>query len=343
MQPSVRFAFAVPTALLVAVACSAPEADVAPPRDEAPDAPPTAADGGDASSAVSTGSVALDGASVATTTASDVAAFAAAYADALCSNIGPCCQAASFAYDAAACTSKVASNIAGVVLSFTAADGGGTLRQDRAARLVASIARQASTCSDLNQSSAEATDFVRDLITLFAPTGTAATGAACAMENDCADAPGAAPRCLYGRCVAHLPATDGSPCDAQSSTTVGDCTARLIGTPGTFWCDDTLGTCQALGPLGSACSKTAACAPGTRCTAGVCSSLAAMGEPCAARSDCAHGLACVRGAQGSRACASAKVGGAPCKDSDECASFSCSMGICAASSLSTRENCAGSN
>ena len=263
-------------------------------------------------------------------------------ADALCSNIGPCCQEAGYAFDSGQCRSAAEAELrqsldvyAMLNVSYDAA---------AARACVDAYARTAQACVDTNEVNTSCG-------TIFA--GTLPEGAVCAQSAECTSrscstAPdGGGRQCTTGssgsRVHGKLGETCGWTCTANGNSTSCSGSGNTSG-PGCYTNDglycDTAHVCAAVPMLGQGCTSGAPCAGEAFCEGGVCVAKRTSGSCATSSSACTSSAYCD---SATRQCLPRKASGETCAvDRDECQTTDrCSNGTCRRRTIATEKLCAG--
>lgn len=240
--------------------------------------------------------------------------FAARFADAICENIGGCCQSSGFQYDAAKC--KLAASEA---LPPSTADT--DYDPSAAAACIEAVTNAARACRKVWD--AEALSCNR------AYRGRVATGGACIHTAECAQPAHGGAWCEEGVCKADTAAQFGERCSAtctELGTSGGECSSTEasddVPNGATCWKNDGLvcskGVCAEVQRVGQPCTNDE-CADGAYCKQGTCAALVPIGQPCS-DDECARGAACIDGV---------------------CTQFDCVGDTCSGSSIVTPSLCGG--
>ncbi|HEY4102331.1 MAG TPA: hypothetical protein VGM44_00505 [Polyangiaceae bacterium] len=245
-------------------------------------------------------------------------------ADAVCDNLGPCCQSAGIGFDAETCKQNVIAKLSPEIAEDTGPNV--AYDADAAGRCVAAYESGVSSCTPVEQIDESACRAVF--------MGALPAGGVCTQDAECANAAAGDAYCDMssgaGSCVklpggvAHGKLGDAcvSSCDANSC--VGISTPERGADPNAqFNCyqED-----------GLFCDASYTCQP-----------LLDAGAGCASSDDCKAGLYCDAGT-----CAVSKANGANCQGNQECAGGDCVFspstsadGVCGKSMLATADACAG--
>jgi hypothetical protein len=227
--------------------------------------------------------------------------FVSAYRDLACQNLAQCCKAAKLGYDAALCTSMVASAGQG--------SSGSVFNPTNADKCLADMT-MAPDCANLN--------LVPSCNLVY--TGTQRPGAACTSSLDCAAVSGAVVACdaLQGICVIGVRGQLNQVCQQS-------CEQGSNGLVACVW-----GPASSPDPNGSVVNCFAnddlACGNSGQCVA-----LARAGDPCVDNSSCNRELYCAYGSVG-YSCQARRAVGQTCDDYQApCVMTAyCSAGTCAA-------------
>jgi hypothetical protein len=259
--------------------------------------------------------------------------FIGRFVDAVCDNVGPCCQSAGLSYDAAGCKALGNAELEKDLdldrpnVKYDAAAGG---------KCIEAVKNAAQSCGHIDiDGGPECSGFL---------VGTLPEGAACESSVECA---GAYARCdisgpaAQGVCVVEPRGKAGDPCGdtctehGSSSECFGSTsstgTARCYTNDG-LYCDQ---TCKPLIAVGQPC-EAEGCVDGAYCTGGSCAALPAAGEPCAQTYVCGADLYCDL----NTTCQKRKADGQACQDGSECVAGNCQSGVCG-DSLASATLCSG--
>jgi hypothetical protein len=228
--------------------------------------------------------------------ASDVAAFADAYAKAWCDGLAACCHFWPFHQDVCLTNARQLGQdmVAGSVLS------GSTLPHldtDAQSGCLAGVSAIVAACPSTTFAATPTPECA-----LVFTTGTSPQGGACSLDSDCEPLAAHAAVCVNDVCT--VPATNlpsGAACSVGPST----CEAGLVCNPGTYvcsppvaigkrcdsetdcvdgaWCE---GDCEPFTPVGDACTAIVECGPTARCYQNVCQALVVTGAPCTDSGGC---------------------------------------------------------
>ena len=278
-----------------------------------------------------------DGSSSATPVPADQ--FVSAFVDAVCDNLGPCCQKSGLKYDAAGCKAVGMEEFA----SDFKPDLPNTLYDAAAAgKCVAAVKNAATTCSDF--------DGIDELCSRILK-GTLPEGATCTEDEECAAPANGRADCDYaidaqnGKCVVQARGKLGEGCSdtcTESASSIscsgGSGGASSSGNATCYtndgvYCD---GTCTPVIPLGGACEYEG-CVTGAFCNQGKCAAIPGAGSACANGYDCAEGHYCDE----KQICQKQKALGQPCASSDECSTNECDGTTCVVESPVSTEICDG--
>lgn len=232
-------------------------------------------------------------------------------ADAICGNVGGCCQSSGFTFDRAGCESYVRSVVDSSPTEGTVWDS------TEAGRCIAALASVARAC-DADAGDVESCTRIR--------RGTVQEGEPCTGDTQCADIGGEQALCDYDD------ALQIDVCTAQAPTFSGglgdDCDGTCTGTSCTHIVDE-----------GAPPRATCFVEDHLVCdfTAGVCIPSPDVGEPCASYY-CSPGAYCTFD---TTVCASTKPLGSSCVESDECSDGLCDQMVCRAPTLASQGICTG--
>jgi Dickkopf N-terminal cysteine-rich region len=266
-----------------------------------------------------------------------------AFIASLCDLFSPCCVMAALPSDGATCRALLGAELASS--TYNAQLGSQCLAEGRAAAMAPSF------CSTGGNGAAPSCSLVFTSTTI----GGAQPGQACMQDSDCAPSADGVVDCAFGfangvqthKCqVELLNATEGSsPCigvvEADGSMILEgsntDIPARgyLCDTAQGLDCDPTSSVCVRSKAVGEACSGFSehVCVADAYCDSGQsqCLEKKPIGAACSGVSgECKAQAYCDRPQnelEGS--CAAVIADGAPCTSSEQCASTSCSNGVCA--------------
>jgi hypothetical protein len=265
--------------------------------------------------------------------------FVTKFVDAVCDNIGSCCAAEGYAYDAEKCKAVAKSQYDAVFepspnVVYDAARGGSCIQ---------AVKQAASSCGALDLDGSAACQGVY--------VGQLPAGAACESSMECAAPAGGDATCDgqgsgKGTCVVEKRGVEGDGCYATCTeagsaidcgSSGGDPSSASCYTNDGLYCSSAF-VCEKLAALGAACAS-GGCVDGAYCDAGTCKHLPEAGAPCAVGNECAEGAYC----DASSTCVAAKQPGEACVDFDECAEGHCYQGVCKRSSLASPAVCDGSS
>ena len=207
--------------------------------------------------------------------------------DALCNDLGACCGAEGYAYDVAGCKQTMQELVDGFLID-PAEKEGAEYDAQAAGDCLAWMQKSAKSCSF--GEAPEACDRIY--------VGVKQTGIACESDIGCAPVPGADVQC-EGQCLAIPRGKAGDACngtctdhgDGSSCSSSGQTGAATCWTNEGVFCGQD-GTCQALLPIGAACSFEG-CVSTAYCNDGTCAPRLGAGEPCNdAWEACQAGLYC---------------------------------------------------
>ena len=271
--------------------------------------------------------------------------FPTAYADALCNNIGPCCEKEGYVYNATTCRAKAES----ILKSEAASTQREGLPYDPtgARACVDAVASLARSCS---ADSVEAT-YKAACGRVYA--GHQAEGAVCTSGNQCASGD-----CLTGPA---RPWHCGGPNSSPVRGKLGDnCNATCYpssrnGTLGCYpefsgpqmgvvqcfvdeemFCDTQTSICTATADVGQACGPTVGCRSGAFCENGLCA-LKRTDGPCTDNDACLPTTYC--GFSTPRQCVPRKARGEDCSSDQECAVGDDCNKTCRGVTLANKDSC----
>lgn len=273
--------------------------------------------------------------------------FAARFVAAVCDNVGPCCQAAGFAYDAAKCKQA---GTAGLPADWDGSSPNLSYDGAAAAKCVAAVEAAAKGCGSIPVDAALACSNVF--------RGALPAGAACSAPSECAAPSRGWADCIAGVCEVKAPGKAGDTCDATcsgseldsrcwgSASGGGGGTGGSAGSggstppePTTCWTEDGLacidGACAAARAIGASCTFSE-CTGGAWCNGGTCEALAPVGQGCTSTGGCVPGATCQAGT-----CVARKPDGAPCAAHAECANHVCTAGKCGNGPIASAAVCDG--
>lgn len=248
--------------------------------------------------------------------------FPAAYASALCDNIGPCCTQAGRTYDASSCKALVGALAASVVGSVNS----GKVKYDASA---------AGQCLELAKSSAGSCNFDFESAAcdqVF--TGTVPEGGACDEDLECIGPPGAHIDCDNEVCVVEKRGAAGDPCTwtCTENGAVTSCsgsgsaeTGARCFTNDSLYCDSDEQVCKpqlAVGATGCGFDDDA-CASGAYCDSDTCTAKVEVGGSCSGSGTCVETAYCEQDT-----CMAKKPLGAACTSSSECLDGNCDADKC---------------
>jgi hypothetical protein len=269
-------------------------------------------------------------------------------ADALCNNIGPCCEQAGFPHEPGQCHVTAETELRSEIEEFRSPHV--AYDADAARACVDAYASVMKSCGN--------DDAIEDACgQVFAGTlmagQTCANSAECVRRTSCQDPDSSGVR----RCIASAPTVHGKLGDACRATCTEleggfSCSGFAgpgggdAGTPGTascftndgLYCDATF-TCVATPGLNEPCTVNTVCAGDAFCDNGRCAAKRTSG-PCAQFDGaCAEAAYCDVAAQ---QCQLKKSTGAPCAAFDECKSPDrCTDGVCRTPTVVSEKACRG--
>lgn len=268
--------------------------------------------------------------------------FARELANALCSNLGPCCESAGFPFEQEKCRTNYEAEVA---TQFTRYKVEGVAYDANAARrCVDAFAAAAQQCRDIDDDPQGCDEVFRGIKKEGEPctAGFECESRFCRRTPDGADGTCDGPR-LHGNA--------GDPCFATCSQRSGSSTCSSSGgsgtpppmTDGLCFTEDGLfcsqaNVCEALVPIGGACRSFHDCAGDVHCDQGTCATRTATG-PCQTPNACTASSYCDFTAQ---QCRPRKARGQACVSTGECdAADTCSNGTCQRSTVANARTCAG--
>lgn len=252
-------------------------------------------------------------------------------AETFCGELGPCCAAAGYAYDRAACEALLRSTYE---QNLVAPARGGKVKYDASlAGSCVARAREALRACQVPD--------VDECERMF--SGTVPHGGACADSAECEAPAGGDAFCDdsegAGTCVSSPRGKAGDACDTTCTENgnVTSCSGSgggggepPTGPVAECYTNDGVvcgpeGKCKALAPAGGACTDGVECEGRARCVDGTCGAPSAEGGACSYRDEeCAGGLYCRDGT-----CAKELPLGSDCEDFvDVCAGGTCDEGKC---------------
>lgn len=262
--------------------------------------------------------------------------FVTRFIDAVCNNIGSCCQQSGFAYDAAGCKALGQAEFKQPVSESPSV----VYDPNAAGDCIAAVQKAATSCGafDFDSSACEAI-----------LKGTLQAGAVCASSEECADPAGGNAYCdvpldaTSGKCVVETRGKSGESC-GSTCTDHGDGSSDCMGSTqwtgqASCYVNDGLycnGTCQPVIPVGQPC-EVDGCAMGAYCQAGTCTAFPSAGEPCADGYLCGDASYCDPGGT----CQSEKAKGQSCASDEECSTHRCDAGLCSTDTIVSKELCSG--
>ena len=248
--------------------------------------------------------------------ASALADFLDRTADAICDNVGACCQDHGYAYDAKGCHAWFAGQINPAYAMETL---GATIDAAAIDECVARATEYASACVP-----SEAVRRAYEDACARVVTGPKAIGEVCSHDHECAQPAGGqgAAKCYQPSaaggdtvCMIRLPPEQGLPCRATVPS-FSECSRDDA-----LFCSFSTGKCETKQPLGSPCLDTGGCLAGSSCRSGTCLAQGAPGEDCGGYADgCADGDACD---PVTKLCVARLPDGADCTQNLDCRSVSC--------------------
>lgn len=269
--------------------------------------------------------------------------FISTFVNTICDNVGQCCQAAGYAYDANGCKTALNTELGA---EFNPTMPNIKYDEQAAGNCIDAVKKALPGCVESDLPDCEAVI-----------QGTLPAGATCTKSAECAEPAGGGAYCekpdgaTQGTCVQEPRGKLGdgcsSTCTEKGSSTMceggGGTGGTGGGTSGNASCytNDGLyceGTCKPVIPLDGACEYSG-CVTGAYCAQGKCTALPGPGSSCAQSYECAPGAYCD---ETTTTCQAAKQDGQPCQYSGECASDSCNNGTCGPDTLANQLLCNGS-
>ena len=291
--------------------------------------------------------------------------FAARFAEAWCTNVGPCCMAAAWSFELASCK-RAAEQGYGASLVAPAINVPSTVRYDAhaAGACLQAVASLAHSCDATGGHSVDVS--CRALL-----VGTQPPGAACTVTAECAASDSGKVHCTGASTEA---GSSGSPgvCEVEQAVVVthgkqgGQClgTCTLGGpcitsasnepsalpcfTSDNLYCQMPRLTCQPLGQVGQGCSA-GACVAGAFCDSGTCAAQRESG-PCQVGGDTCSATSFCNSGSGN--CEPKRANGSPCQEGSWCQMNQCvypepngsgvsAPGTCSSNSLANGKACSG--
>jgi hypothetical protein len=262
-------------------------------------------------------------------------------ADALCSNIGPCCQEGGFAFDPEQCRAAAESELHQNIDAYASLN---VAYDAVAARgCVDAYTQTIRACVDTGQTN-------NGCRTVF--LGTLAEGAVCTQSAECisggcTDIAGAGMRqCTKSGTGSIVHGKLGEPCNATctSSGSSTSCFSTVGGSGGGCYTNDGLycaatSVCAAMPTLGQTCTANSPCAGEAFCENGVCAAQRTSGSCASTSSACAPSVYCDAT---TRECVPRKASGATCTVEGECQTTDrCISGRCGRRTIATQKLCNG--
>lgn len=265
--------------------------------------------------------------------------FVTTFVNAVCDNIGACCDKEGYAYDQTKCKA-VASTQYGTLFKQSP-----NVEYDpqSAGNCIEAVKQAAAGCSTLDIDGGQAC--------LNVYRGKLPEGAECNSSIECAAPPVGDASCegelqgVPGHCVVDKRGAAGDACYATctqdgSSTgcgsSGGDPKSASCYTNDGLYCNAAY-VCEKLAALGAACQNDG-CVSGAYCDSGTCALLPVAGESCGNGYSCAPGAYCQGGS-----CMPTKSAGEACTSYDECGKADCQDGVCKMASLASPGVCDGSS
>ncbi len=283
---------------------------------------------------------------------SDVNAFAAAYAHAVCDNAAACCQSNALTYNAANCLTA-AEGIVQAFLVNPAIASGGTYSQSAASACLTAVTASVVACNDLVASTPQSTQIASCNAVI---AGTKQPGDPCTQSTDCAPPADGTVSCL------DFTSTTGSSDGGSTSVSVSLCQVTVPGTTGAACNNDIVGAgslparttdcgqaasafncvngvCQAKGAVGATCLSGLDCVSTAYCNGGTCAARQPLGAACDAVADsCDAATYCE---PTTTTCTARLAAGMPCTSAvDQCLG-ECQSNVCRSSSIATASYCGG--
>jgi len=262
-------------------------------------------------------------------------------ADALCGNIGPCCQEAGFAFDAAQCRAAAEAELRQNVDEYSMLQVSYDAAAARAC--VDAYARYAQACVDTSE-------VLSGCGLVF--TGTLTDGAVCTQSAECISRScpsvpdGGVRQCTTSssgsRIHGKLGEACGWTCTTNGSSTSCSGSGNTSG-PGCYtneglYCD-AAHVCATVPMLGQACTSGAACAGEAFCEGNVCVAKRTSGSCATSSTACASSAYCD---STTRQCLPRKASGETCTTHSECQSTDrCTTGTCRRRTIATENMCSG--
>ena len=276
-----------------------------------------------------------------------IESFAAAFADALCNNIGPCCQQEGFVYDAVTCRAKTAFVLGGEAVQMQKK---GIPYDPKGARacveVVASLAR---SCSSDDTEAAYHAACGR-VYAGHQPEGANCTSGFQCASKDCVRPSGGGPQlCGGSNAPQHGKPGDGcsATCFRNSASGIVNCMPLDFGATisgvqcfGDEWlfCDRATRTCALQPDIGEPCDVAHACRSDAFCEDGLCAAKRTSGSCGPEFNGCASSAFCSTGTP--RECQPRRDRGAACGFDDQCAATTeCAANTCRGVTLANKDTC----
>ena len=274
------------------------------------------------------------------------------WAEALCGNIGPCCQEAGYPFDPGQCHATAEAQMRQSLAVYSTLNV--TYSASAARSCVDSYAQAARACTNTDEVNTSCS-------TVF--TGTLPEGAVCTQSAECTTRScpsvpdGGVRQCTTGsgtRIHAKLGETCGWTCTTNGNTTscsgTGNSSAPSCYTNEGLYCDAAR-VCASVPMLGQACTANAPCAGDAFCEGGVCVAQRTTGSCATTSNACASSAFCDTA---TRQCLPRKSSGETCTSTRECqTSDQCSRpisadagsttGTCRRRTIASQSLCAGSS
>jgi len=266
-------------------------------------------------------------------------------ADALCNNIGPCCEQAGYPHDKAVCHTAAETELRA------------EMERTRPANVVydANAARACLDAYTAVVTSCQPENALGDACRyIFA--GTVSSGQPCASTEECTPGtscqrPADAGALQCGTSPTQVHGTQGQSCrstctDGAGSTTCSGSGGPGQGTPGTASCFtndglycDSMYICAVMPALSQPCTATTPCAGEAFCDSGVCAAKRTSGSCGQLNDGCAATAYCDTA---TRQCQLRKSTGAACTTSSECPTTDrCRLATCRTRTIATASSCLG--
>jgi hypothetical protein len=264
-------------------------------------------------------------------------------ADAICTNMGPCCQEAGFPHDEARCRAEVEDEF------------GSEINEYRSPNVIYD-AQAARSCLDawtaaMKACSSDDREIERACDSVF--TGALKPGEPCTRGEECAPS-SSCDRAADGssRCVAYNPPPRGKlgdVCQGTCTEVSGSSSCFGSGVPGTggqpsaicytndgLYCDSAR-VCAVQPGLGQACVGRSDCAGDAFCDGAVCAAKRTSGSCGPFNDGCAATFYC----DATQQCQPSKALGAACASNGECLTTKCTAGACVKRTIASANSCMG--